>query len=147
MKKQKLKDLKKLLQIIKEEQNLNKELIEYDLKEIDEKGLERMTALNNMDFYATISFTADTYTPAKRDSLLNLIIRATENGVQFPQNSNEGINITAENTWKAKELKEEIEFIQNDIEKLEEENKDLQNFKAATKKQIKKLKKKKVNKK
>lgn len=147
MKKQKLKDLKRLLQIIKEEQKLNEELIEYDLKEIDEKGLERMTALNNMDFYATISFTADTYTPAKRDSLLNLIIRAAENGVQFPQNSNEGINIAAENTWKAKELKEEIEFIQNDIEKLEEENKDLQNFKVATKKQIKKLKKKKVNKK
>lgn len=147
MKKQKIQDLKTLLQIIKAEQQLNEELIGYDLKELDEKNLERMTALNNMDFYATIAFTADTYTTKKRDSLLSLIIRVTENGVEFPQNSNEAINIAAENTWEAQLLKEEIEFIQTDIEKLENENKDLQNFKVATKKQIKKLKKKKMNKK
>lgn len=145
--KKEIKNLKTLLQIIKAEQQLNEELIKYDLKEIDEKGLERMRNLNNMDFYTTIAFTADTYTPQKRDSLLSLIIRATENGVEFPQNSNEAINIAAENTWKAKLLKEEIEFIQTDIEKLENENKDLQNFKVATQKQIKKLKKKKMNKK
>lgn len=137
MTKEKLKKYKSLIAIIEKEQALNIQLLAQNIIETDQLQKQRTRALDLMDFYSTIAFSSTGYTREKRDALLNIIIKATQNGFEFPINENQAINIAAENAKKEKELKNKIEEIQDDITELEIEQQTLQLFKTSAQQKIK----------
>ncbi len=134
---EKIQKYREILQIIKEEQTLNEELIAYGNNEIGNLEFKRLEALNNVDFYATMAFDADTYTKNKKEALLNLILRCTKNGVEFPKSDNEAINIAAENSALAHNLNGQMERLIEEMTELTIEQIELEDFAEKTKKQIK----------
>ena len=84
-----------------------------------------------------MAFDADTYTKNKKEALLNLILRCTKNGVEFPKSDNEAINIAAENSALAHNLNGQMERLIEEMTELTIEQIELEDFAEKTKKQIK----------
>ncbi len=134
---EKIQKYKEILQILQDEQSLNEELIAYGTNEVGNLEIQRLEALDNMDFYATVSFDADSYTKEKKETLLKLISRCTQNGVEFPKNDNEAINIAAENSLLAYTLNSKMERLVEEMAELTIQQIALQDFEEQTKRQIK----------
>lgn len=139
---EKLENYYELLDTIRAEIDLDRALIVYDIEELDGLLRERIKCTDNTDFYAALSYGVADYDTKARADLVSLIYRCALNGVEFPHNSNEAINIAAENGWNAVQLMGKISDVREDLDLLIAEQEDLENFKSATMDQIKTLQKK-----